>query len=102
MQGCLWVCTDHSHERCVDVVYLVSGIDCLLSVRRCLLTEGGAVPFAQAGDNACQVKRGQLLQIITPKRGKGDTITLAHPGGPYVQIHRKIRWNEIHPDNSVN
>ena len=23
VQGCLWLCTDHSHEGCLDVVYLV-------------------------------------------------------------------------------
>ena len=34
---------------------------------------------------------GRLLQTITPQQGKGDTITLAHPEGPYMQIHRKLR-----------
>ena len=37
----------------------------LVLVARCppdtFLTEGGAEPFVQAGDNASQLKRGQLL-----------------------------------------
>ena len=32
-----------------------------------------------------------MLQIITPMQGRGDTITLAHREGPYMQIHRRIR-----------
>ena len=36
-----------------------SCVDCLLSPSH-LLTEEGAEPFVQIGDNACQVNRGQL------------------------------------------
>ena len=35
--------------------------------------------------------KGSLLQIITPPQGRGDTITLAHPKEPYMQIHIRIR-----------
>ena len=35
--------------------------------------------------------RGRLLQIILPQQGKGGIITPAHPEGPYMQIHGKLR-----------
>ena len=43
-------------------------IECLLSAR-CLLSKGGAEPFVQAGDSACQVKRGQLLCKFIERSG---------------------------------
>ena len=50
-------------------------------------------------------RRGEAVirrQAVTPARydegtlatshnGRGDTITLAHPEGPYMQMHRKLR-----------
>ena len=41
--------------------------------------------------------RGRLLQIITPQQGKEDPITLAHPEGPYMQIHRELEQEELNP-----
>ena len=35
--------------------------------------------------------RGHLLKIMTPLQGRGYAITLAHPEGLYMQIHRRIR-----------
>ena len=35
--------------------------------------------------------RRRLLQFIMPQQGRGDTVTLAHPEEPYMQIHRKLR-----------
>ena len=34
--------------------------------------------------------------IITPRQGRGYTITLAHPDGPYMQMHGRIR-QELNP-----
>ena len=34
---------------------------------------------------------GRLLRIKTPQQGRGDTISLARPEGPYMQIHRELR-----------
>ena len=46
--------------------------------------------------------RGYLLQSITPLQGRGDTITLAHPEGPFMQMHRRIR-QKLNPSvNSEN
>ena len=48
-------------------------MNCLLSAG-CFLIEGGKESFVHAGDNARQVKRGQLLLVVTPQRGSGDPI----------------------------
>ena len=37
-----------------------------------------------------------MLQIITPLQERGDIKTLAHPEGPYMQIHSRIR-RELNP-----
>ena len=38
--------------------------------------------------------RGRLLLNITPQQGEGGAITLAHPEGSYMQIHRNLRHEE--------
>ena len=35
--------------------------------------------------------RERLLSIKMPQLGGGNTITLAHPEMPYMQVHRKLR-----------
>ena len=55
----------------------ISCIDRLLSAR-CLLSEGEAEPIVQVGDNACQIKSGQLLYLVnhdaeTEERGYRNT-----------------------------
>ena len=54
----------------------MSGVSCLLPAG-CLLTKTGAGSFLfrQAMTPVYQKKRGPLLSIITPQRGRGDTIT---------------------------
>lgn len=70
MQGCLLLCTGHSHEGTLDVVSLV-----LVLVARLIISKiRERVHPIQAGDNACQAMTGYLLQIITPLRGRGDTM----------------------------
>ena len=34
---------------------------------------------------------GTIATNHMPLKGRGDTITLAHPEGSYMQIHRKLR-----------
>ena len=42
-----------------------------------------------------------MLQLMAPQQGGGDTITLAHPEGLYMQIHRKIRRERNPPGEFV-
>ena len=37
------------------------------------------------------IMRGHLLQMIMPLQGRGDTISIAHPEGPYVKMDRRKR-----------
>ena len=48
--------------------------------------------IGQAGDRTpAEYDEGHGLQVVAPQQGRGDTITLAHPDGPYMQIHIKVR-----------
>ena len=44
--------------------------------------------------------KGIFLPIIMPPQGGHDTIPPAHPEGPYVQIHKKIR-RELNPSGEL-
>ena len=83
MQGCFWLCSAHSHKvlgGCLERFVIRVRLDWLLT--GCLLNEGARESLL-AGDNA-------------PLQGRGDTITLAHPEGPYMQMHRRIT-QELNP-----
>lgn len=53
-----WLGTGYSQEGCLDVTLSLVLIACC-PPNQCILTEGRAERFDQAGDDACQVETGQ-------------------------------------------
>ena len=66
MHGCFWPCWQHHSDK-------------LLS--KCLKYMFASISWLQA----------HLLQIRTLLQGRGNTITLVHSDGPYMQTRRGIR-----------
>ena len=81
----------------VGIYTVDSCISCCCLPRWMSSGRRGEAFISQAGDNAFEVSmRERLLQIVTPKQGRGDTVTLAHPEGPHMQIQRKV-WEGRNP-----
>ena len=59
--------------------------------------------FAQMGSEQAGDYSSSSRNKASTIEGKGDTMTQAHPGGPYPegpqQMHRKSGGHKIHPEN---
>ena len=82
-----------THTTCLGAWRDVASINCLLA--GCLLNEGARKSLLLATPARCD--EGVFAMPITmPLQGRGDTITLDHPEGPYMQMLRRIR-QELNP-----
>ena len=81
------------YTRCLTGAWrdVVASISCLLA--RCLLNEKRREDHScwQATTPARYDLGTFVTPISTPLQGRGDTITLAHSEGSYMQIHRRFR-----------